>query len=72
MLNENSKLKAEMEPNESGPERVYSFSDGIFAIIMTIMILELKKPESATFHALLQLWPTWISYLVSYTFIAIV
>lgn len=72
MTNENSKLKMEMGPNESGPERVYSFSDGVFAIIMTIMILELKKPESATFHGLFQLWPTWISYLVSYAFIAIV
>jgi uncharacterized membrane protein len=53
-------------------ERVNAFSDGVFAIIITIMILELKKPENATFHALLQLWPTWISYAVSYLFIAIV
>jgi uncharacterized membrane protein len=44
----------------------------VFAIIITIMVLELKKPESPTFHALFQLWPTWISYAASYLFIAIV
>jgi uncharacterized membrane protein len=58
--------------NGPSPDRVYAFSDGVFAIIITIMILELKKPESPTFHALFQLWPTWISYGTSYLFIAIV
>ena len=57
---------------ESGPERVNAFSDGVFAIIITIMVLDLKKPEEPTFAALSRLWPIWISYLVSYLFIAIV
>ena len=64
--------KMKMPLNDSSPDRVYAFSDGVFSIIITIMILELKKPESATFHALFQLWPTWLSYVVSYVFIAIV
>ena len=54
------------------PERVYAFSDGVFAIIITIMVLELKRPAAATFEALFELWPTWLSYVVSYVFIAIV
>lgn len=54
------------------PERINAFSDGVFAIIITIMILELKRPASPTFSALFALWPTWISYIVSYVFIAIV
>ena len=58
--------------NGASPDRVCAFSDGVFAIIITIMILELKKPESPAFHALFQLWPTWISYAASYLFIAIV
>ncbi|WP_345952893.1 TMEM175 family protein [Mucilaginibacter sp. PAMB04168] len=57
---------------DSTPERIYAFSDGVFAIIITIMILELKKPEEPTFEALSHLWPTWISYGASYIFIAIV
>jgi uncharacterized membrane protein len=57
---------------ESTPERINAFSDGVFAIIITIMILELKRPSSPTFGALFAEWPTWISYIVSYIFIAIV
>lgn len=69
MLREN-KMKKVMDA--ASPDRVYAFSDGVFAIIITIMVLELKKPEGVTFHALFQLWPTWISYGASYLFIAIV
>ena len=40
---------------------------------MTVMVLELKAPEhDPTFSALLPLWPTVISYAVSYLFIAII
>ena len=66
------KANKNIELDDSAPDRVNAFSDGVFAIIMTIMILELKKPESATFDALFQLWPTWLSYAVSYIFIAVV
>jgi uncharacterized membrane protein len=53
-------------------ERLGAFSDGVFAVLMTIMVLELKPPEQPTFAALLPLWPTALSYVVSYSFIAIV
>lgn len=53
-------------------ERINAFSDGVFAIIITIMVLDLKKPEEVSFNALARLWPTWLSYTVSYLFIAIV
>ncbi|HWB90919.1 MAG TPA: TMEM175 family protein [Puia sp.] len=59
-------------PRDHSLERINAFSDGIFAIIITIMVLELKKPEEASFKALGELWPTWLSYIVSYLFIAIV
>jgi len=58
--------------HEFTPERINAFSDGVFAIIITIMILQLKRPSSPTFAALFAEWPTWISYIVSYIFIAIV
>jgi uncharacterized membrane protein len=53
-------------------ERIGAFSDGVFAVIITIMVLQLKPPEHPTFAALALLWPTALSYGVSYFFIAIV
>src|SRR5262249_47069259 len=54
------------------PERLNAFSDGVFAVLITVLVLELRPPEVPTFKALLSLWPTWLSYAVSYLFIAIV
>jgi uncharacterized membrane protein len=53
-------------------ERLAAFSDGVFSVIITIMVLDLRPPERPTFTALWTLWPTALSYLVSYVFIAIV
>jgi uncharacterized membrane protein len=44
----------------------------VFAVIITIMVLELKPPLQPSFAALLPLWSTGLSYAVSYLFIAIV
>jgi uncharacterized membrane protein len=54
------------------PERLGAFSDAVFAVLITVLVLELRPPELPTFGALLSLWPTWLSYAVSYLFIAIV
>ena len=54
------------------PERLSAFSDGVFAVLITVLVLDLRPPELPTFDALLLLWPTWLSYAVSYLFIAIV
>jgi uncharacterized membrane protein len=54
------------------PERLSAFSDGLFAVLITILVLELRPPDLPTFKALLSLWPTLLSYAVSYLFIAIV
>jgi uncharacterized membrane protein len=52
-------------------DRLAAYSDAVFALIVTIMVLELKAPERSEFRALWPLWPTAISYTVSYLFIAI-
>jgi len=54
------------------PERLGAFSDGVFAVIITIMVLDLRPPPQATLAALLRLWSAGLSYVVSYLFIAIV
>ncbi len=53
-------------------DRLATFSDAVFAVIVTIMVLELKAPDQPAFSALRPLWPTAISYVVSYLFIAII
>jgi uncharacterized membrane protein len=54
------------------PERLSAFSDGVFAVLITVLVLELRPPSTSTFQGLLALWPTWLSYAVSYVFVAIV
>jgi len=53
-------------------DRMATYSDAVFAVIVTIMVLELKAPDQPGFSALWPLWPTAISYAVSYLFIAII
>ena|SRR5919107_1249306 len=53
-------------------DRLAAFSDAVFAVIVTVMVLELKAPDEPAFSALWPLWPTAISYAVSYLFIAII
>ncbi len=51
--------------------RLEAFSDGVLAIIITIMVLELKVPDKHTLHALMELQNTFLSYLMSFIFIGI-
>lgn len=51
--------------------RLEAFSDGVLAIIVTIMVLEIKVPHEASWEALLQLWPVFLSYLLSFAGICI-
>jgi uncharacterized membrane protein len=54
------------------PEHLSALSDGIFAVLITVLVLDLRPPELPTFASLLSEWPTGLSYAVSYVFIAIV
>jgi uncharacterized membrane protein len=46
--------------------RLEAFSDAVIAIIMTIMVLELKVPHDTSWEALSKLWPVFLSYFVSF------
>jgi uncharacterized membrane protein len=56
----------------STPSRLAAYTDAVFAVIITIMVLELRPPASPTWIGLLHLWPTVVSYVVSYAFVAII
>jgi TMEM175 potassium channel family protein len=51
--------------------RLEAFSDGVIAILITIMILELKIPEETDFHALRPLVPIFLTYVMSFVFLGI-
>ena len=52
-------------------DRLAAFSDGVLAIIITIMALELKVPSSPDWSGLVELWPVFLSYALSFAYIAI-
>lgn len=54
-----------------GKGRLEAFSDGVIAIIITIMVLELKVPHEPTFAALGELLPIFLSYVLSFVYIGI-
>jgi uncharacterized membrane protein len=51
--------------------RLEAFSDAVIAIIMTIMVLELRVPHGTEWHDLQGLWPVFVSYLVSFLMLGI-
>ena len=54
-----------------GKGRLEAFSDGVLAIIITIMVLELKVPHDASLDALRPLWGVFLSYVLSFVYIGI-
>ena len=54
-----------------GKGRVEAFSDGVFAILITIMVLEMKVPHGAGLDALTPVLPVFLSYVLSFVYLAI-
>ncbi len=54
-----------------GKNRLEAFSDGVIAIIITIMVLELKVPHDPSLDGLLKLAPVFLSYVLSFIYVAI-
>ncbi len=54
-----------------GKGRLEAFSDGVLAIIITIMVLEMKVPHGTEFATLLPLAPVFLSYVLSFTYVGI-
>ncbi|MBS0211994.1 MAG: DUF1211 domain-containing protein [Proteobacteria bacterium] len=51
--------------------RLEAFSDGVIAVILTIMVLEMHAPHAPNWQALLDVWPTFLCYVLSFIYIGI-
>lgn len=51
--------------------RLEAFSDGVLAIVITIMVLEMKAPEDTSLTGLLEVFPIFLSYLLSFIYLGI-
>ena len=54
-----------------GKGRLEAFSDGVLAVAITIMVLEMKVPHDASSAALQKLWPVFLSYVLSFIYVGI-
>lgn len=54
-----------------GSERLTALTDGVVAVIITIMVLELKPPHGADLASLAELWTTFLSFALSFIYVAI-
>jgi len=52
-------------------DRLLAMTDGVAAVIITIMVLELKAPEGADWESLHELWPVFFGYVLSFIYVAI-
>ena len=59
-----------MTERNVSPARLEAISDAVIAVIITIMVLELRPPQAATVPALLRLWPQFAIYFVSFLVVA--
>src|SRR5262245_1711641 len=59
------------EKREMEKDRLLAFSDGVIAIIITIMVLELRPPHEPTWAALRELAPKFLSYVLSFIYVGI-
>jgi uncharacterized membrane protein len=52
-------------------ERLVALTDGVIAVIITIMVLEMHAPEGVDFESLWAVWPVFLSYVLSFVYVAI-
>jgi len=64
-------LRQPIEGRAVEKDRLVAFSDGVIAVIITIMVLELKVPQGASLAALSAVTPVFLSYLLSFVYVAI-
>jgi uncharacterized membrane protein len=59
------------KPSQLSKNRLEAFSDGVFAVIITIMVLDMKVPQGTDLHALKSVVPVFLCYVLSYVYVGI-
>jgi uncharacterized membrane protein len=59
-----------MTNKDISPARLEAYSDGVIAVAVTILVLELKVPHTDSMAALLDQWPVFVSYILSFIFVS--
>jgi len=59
------------KPSQMSKNRLEAFSDGVFAAIITIMVLDMKVPQGTDLHALKSVVPVFLCYVLSYVYVGI-
>src|SRR6266436_5710521 len=71
----NQPITPDRESQLAGPGRVEIFSDGVFAIIITLMVLEIHRPVAAPgklAEEILKAWPAYLSYALAFLYVGII
>ena len=64
-------IASTIERRGMGKGRLEAFSDGVLAVAITIMVLDLKVPHDPGIAALLAVWPVFLSYVLSFVYVGI-
>ena len=68
-------MSAEGESGQADTGRAEAFSDGVIAIIITLLVLDLRPPggePGGLLRGLLRQWPTYLAYVTSYVYVGVV
>ncbi|ODR10643.1 hypothetical protein BHQ15_04365 [Mycolicibacillus koreensis] len=75
MADERADAGGGLAPQLTDTGRVEAFSDGVFAIVVTLLVLDLKEPahaEGELLRGLIAQWPAYLGYLASFLYVAVI
>lgn len=74
-MNDVAPQKPASEPSVSDAGRVYGFSDACFAIIITLLVIEIRRPhaeEGGLGRALIQAWPSYTAFVLAFVYVGVI